>query len=124
MIVTENNFMMLAIKNYDMKRVSSMDEFYDDMKRFQYIKRLFSRYETTKELRTRLILNHIIVIYNCLGPIATPMLFMKLEGQHSYLKPFLVFLNLMPETVHYEDKKLLNSEIPLDVNIVKELRTI
>lgn len=124
MTLTEKNFILLAIKHYDMKRAISVEEIKDDIKRFQYLKRLFKRYEDNDDLKVRLILNHIIVLYNCFGPIATPMLFMKLEEYHSFLKPFVVFLNFMPEKIEYEDKTILNSEIPLDEKIVSELRKI
>jgi hypothetical protein len=52
------------------------------------------------------------------------MLFMKLKDYHKYLKPFVVFLNFMPEKIMYEDVVIINSEIPLDENIVRELRKI
>lgn len=114
----------MAVRHYDMKRAISVEEIKDDIKRFQYLKRLFKRYDENEELKVRLILNHIIVLYNCFGPIATHMLFMKLEGYHSFLKPFVVFLNYMPERIEYDGKVILNSEIPLDEKIVSELRKI
>jgi hypothetical protein len=71
-----------------------------------------------------LILNHLIILYNCFGPQATNLLFFKLKDQHQYLKPFVMFLNYMPDVIEYEDVRILNSDIPLDLNIVKELRKI
>lgn len=124
MKLNEDTFVILAIKNYDMKRAASAEEIKDDLKRFQYLKKLFKRYEERDDLKVRLILNHMIVLYNCLGPIATHMLFMRLESYHKYLKPFVVFLNFMPNKIEYNDKVLLSSEIPLDENIVKELRNL
>lgn len=124
MILTEDNFLLYAAKHYDMRRAASVEEFHDDLKRIQYIKRLFKRYEDSDELKTRLILNHLIVLYNCFGASATPILFMKLSEYHSYLKPFVVFLNFMPERVTYDDKTIINSDIPLDPRIVNELRKI
>jgi hypothetical protein len=124
MVLTEKNFTLIAIKNYDMKRAVSIEEFKDDIKRFQYLKRLLKRYDENGELKTRLILNHLIVLYNCFGPVTTPMLFMKLKDYHKYLKPFVVFLNFTPERIMYEDVVIINSEIPLDENIVRELRKI
>jgi hypothetical protein len=124
MILDESTFMLYAAKHYDMRRAASADEFYDDVKRFQYLKRLFRRYEETNELKVRLILNHLIVIYNCFGLAATPMLFMRLEEYHKYLKPFLVFLNYLTDTVEYGEKKIITSSIPIDATIVKELREL
>lgn len=124
MTLNEDTFMLIAAKNYDMKRAVSIDEFHADVKRFQYIKRLFSRYHNSNDLKIRLILNHLTVIYNCFGPAATPMLFMKLEGYHKYLKPFVLFLNFMQDRIEYDDKVILSSEIALDEKIVEELRKI
>ena len=89
----------------------------EDLKRFKYIKRLFRRYVTTDVLSERLILNHLIVLYNVFGNETTLMLLYKLENKYwSYLKTFLVYLNRM--TV--DDIP----EIPLDLNIARTLRNI
>jgi hypothetical protein len=124
MILNEDTFTVYAAKHYDMKKAASVDEFYDDLKRFQYLKRLFKRYEETGELKERLILNHLIVIYNCFGASATPMLFMKLEEYHSYMTPFTFMLGYMPDVIEYGEKKIISSDIPLDSVIIEELRKI
>ena len=124
MRITEKNFLIVAAKNYDMSRAASVEEFYDDLKRFQYLKRLFRRYDEDNDLRVRLILNHLIVIYNCFGPGATNMLFMKLEPYHKYLKPFVMFLSYMPEYIEYEETFIKNDQISLDPIIVEELRKL
>lgn len=124
MILNDTNFMLYAAKAYDIKKSSGADEFYEDLKRFQYLKRLFKRYEEADELKIRLILNHIIVLYNCFGLEATNMLFFKLKEYHPQLKPFVLFLNYMPELINYEETVVRNSDISLDQNIVRELRKI
>ena len=124
MKLDEDTFMIWAAKHYDMRRAASIDEFNDDLKRFQYLKRLFKRYEDTEELKVRLILNHLIVLYNCFGPAATPMLFMRLEEYHKFLKPFVMYLSYMPQLIEYGEKKIINSDIPLDAKIIEELRKI
>lgn len=124
MILDEKSFILLAAKNYDMMRSSGVEEFYDDMKRFQYLKRLFRRYDEDNDLKIRLILNHIIVLYNCFGNSATNMLFYKLKEYHKYLKPFIVFLNYMPEVIEYENVIIYNSDIDMDIKIIEELRKI
>lgn len=124
MILNEDNFTIYAAKFYDQKKAASIEEFYDDLKRFQYLKRLFKRYEEDDDLKVRLILNHLIVLFNCFGSAATPMLFLKLPEYHSYLKPFVMLLGYMPERIEYNDVILINSDIPLDTKIVKELREI
>ncbi|PHS22179.1 MAG: hypothetical protein COA84_13445 [Robiginitomaculum sp.] len=124
MILSEDTFMLFAAHHYDMDRAISTEEFQEDAKRFQYLKRLFRRYDNGKELKLRLVLNHIIIIYNCFGPVATEMLFMKLEGYHKYLKPFVVYLSYMPETIKYDDVIVRNSDVSMDENIITELRKI
>lgn len=124
MNLNEDTFNVWAAKHYDMRRAVSIEEFNDDIKRFQYLKRLFRRYEDQNDLKVRLILNHLIILYNCLGPAATPMLFMKLEGYHKYLKPFVIMLNYMPDTIEYGEKKIESSVIPMDELIVRELREL
>jgi hypothetical protein len=124
MILNEQNFIIYAAKHYDQKRASSVEEFYDDIKRLQYLKRLFKRYDEDDELKVRLILNHLIVLYNCFGPAATNMVFMKLEEYSNLVKPFVMLLGYMPEQIQYNDKVIKSYEIPMDQKIVDELRKI
>lgn len=124
----ETNFLLYAAKHYDNPSCFDTVEFYEDLSRFKYLKRLFSRYEETGELKERLILNHIIVLYNLFGvPATTRMLFFKLKGYYSFLKPFLVFLNYCPdkvENIGIEGKNIITSDISMDANIVNLLRKI
>jgi len=126
--LNETNFFLYAAKHYTNPYCYDTVEFYDDLNRFKYLKRLFSRYEESGDLKERLILNHIITIYNIFGvEPATRMLFFKLVGYHKYLKPFLVLLNYMPEVVKgigLEGKDIISSDIPMDHFIVDKLRTI
>lgn len=124
MQLNEDTFMVWAAKHYDMRRAASIDEFNDDLKRFQYLKRLFRRYEEMDDLKVRLILNHLIVLYNCFGTATTPMLFMRLEEYHKFLKPFVMYLSYMPNVIEYGEKRIINSDVPLDAKIVEELRKI
>jgi len=124
MKLEEDSFLLYAAKYYDIRMAASADEFYDDLKRFQHLKRLFKRYDEDDDLKIRLILNHLTVIYNCFGAEATPMLFFKLEDYHEALKPFVIMLGYMPEVVEYGNSKIISSEIPLDPKIVKELREL
>jgi hypothetical protein len=124
MKLDEKSFLIYAAKYYDMKKAASVDEFHDDVKRFQYLKRLFKRYEEDRELRIRLILNHMIVLYNCFGAETTNMLFMKLSDYHKQLKPFVMFLNFMPDYIEYDDVRIKSEDIAIDMNIVIELRKI
>lgn len=125
--LNETNFLLYAAKHYDNPSCFDTMEFYEDLNRFKYLKRLFSRYDDTKELKERLILNHIIIIYNLFGTeAATRMLFFKLKEYHHYLVPFLVFLNFCPDRVSgiLPEGDIITSNIILDQDIIKALRRI
>lgn len=122
--LTDENFTLYAAKYYDNSCSYNTDEFYDDLKRFQYIKRLLLKYKDTGELRERLILNHVIILHNLFGKNATTMLFMKLEGLHEYLKPFIVLLGYMENKIEYNDKVVYSSDIALEEKIVEILREV
>ena len=124
----ESNFLLYAAKHYDNPQCYDTIEFYDDMKRFKYIKRLINRYLEENDLKEKLILNHIIILYNVFGTEATVrMLFLKCRNMEHLLKPFLVFLNLLPEKIEnvgVDNKTLYTKDIQTDINILKKLREI
>lgn len=97
--LTNDNITMFAIKHYDNPQCEGESEFHDDMKRFKYIKRLLRKYQDSGELKERLILNHLIVIYNLFGADAgSTLLLFKIEPEFwDVLKTFMVFLNILPE---------------------------
>jgi|TARA_B110000977_G_scaffold133324_1_gene169811 hypothetical protein len=120
MILTESTFLLFASKHYDNPQCSDISEFQEDLKRFQYLRKLFGRYRQDGDLKERLILNHLIIIYNVFGPEATNMLFMKLHEFHDCLKPFVEYLNYMPLIIQYDDVALSIDNIDSD-GIIKEL---
>ena len=124
----ETNFLLYAAKHYDNPSCFDTLEFYEDLNRFKYLKRLFSRYEETGEVKERLILNHITILYNLFGiPATTRMIFLKLEKYSSYFLPFLIFLNYAPDKVYnigLTGRTITISDIQLDNNIVNTLRKI
>jgi hypothetical protein len=125
--LTEKNFLMYALKNYDNPACVGMDEFLDDLKRFKYIKRLLKKHGSGKELRERLILNHIIILGNLFGVEATTkILFYKIDQEHwPQLKAFLTFLNYMPlKVIVSKDLEILEKDIPMDEKIYETLRKI
>lgn len=126
-VVNEENFVVYAAKHYDNPQCYDTEEFLDDLKRFKYIKRLFNRFEITGDLKERLILNHIMVLYNLFGDQATVLLFVKLRGYYTFLKPFLVLINRMPDRVRgvmTADNVIYNSDIAMDPKVVEALRKI
>jgi len=124
MKLEESTFLLYAAKYYDNPQCSSVEEFEEDLKRFQYLRKLFGRYKQVGELKERLILNHLIVLYNCFGLETTNILFMKLDEYHEFLKPFVEYLNYMPQYIEYDGKVVLSSNINVDKNIEEMLRRI
>ena len=97
--ITSENITMFAIRHYDNPHCEHEKEFYDDMKRFKYIKRLLRKYKETGILKERLILNHIIILRNLFGPEAcVTLLLYKIQQEYlSTLKSFLLYLNMIRE---------------------------
>jgi hypothetical protein len=116
--LNDENFLLYASRHYNNRQCTDVEEFYDDLNRFKYLKRLFRRYESTGEIQERLILNHLIVLHNVFGiKAANKMVFYKTdESSYSFLKTFLVYLNYLKE-----DKYV---EIPLNQNIISILRKL
>jgi hypothetical protein len=118
--LSEDNYLLFAIKHYENPHAVTKEDFYDDMRRFRYIKRLIKKYRKNGELQLHLLLNHIIIVYNLFGEAATPLLFFKIESEYwSVIKSIMIFLDRYPET----PTDSLN-RIPIDENILKELREI
>ena len=95
------NFPLFAIKNYENPQAVTKEDFEKDLNHFKYIKRLLKRYKNTGELKTHLLLNHFIILYNIFGEATTPMLFFKIEEElWSVMKTFVIFLDKLPEYPH------------------------
>ena len=124
--LTSENIMLYAMKIYD-KPNCIMSEFKEDMKRFNYLKRLFRRYRKVGEIKERLVLNHLVVLYNVFGAEAlTRMLFFKMsKDDQPIVKTYLLFLSCMPDVVKgIRGQDILSSEIPVDLKVAEVLREI
>ena len=125
--LTEENFLMYAMREYNNIQCTDVEEFYDDLKKIKYIKRLFNIYKNNGQLKERLILNHLIIFYNVFSVEAgTRILFYKIEETFwPMLKTFLIFLDRMPERIEsIKGSTLTASDIKLDEGIVTRLRSI
>ena len=124
--LNEKNFLLFAMQNYDNPQCTEIEEFNDDLKKIKYIKRLLNQYVSEGVLKERLILNHIIVFYNVFPPAAaTRILFFKIEEKFwPMLKPFLFYLQLMPENKieSINGKDILVNDISMDQGVVNSLR--
>ena len=116
--LNEENFTLFAIRHYDNPQCTSTEEFYEDIRRFRYLKRLLKRYHNSGELRERLILNHLIILNNVFGvENAVRMLQYKIDDEYwPVLKTSLLYLEYVDES--------FRMEIPLDELTVKRMREL
>jgi len=99
--LNESNYIMFAIKHYNNPQAVTQEDFYDDMKRFKWIKRLLNKYKNSGDLNVHLLLNHFIILYNIFGEATTPLLFFRIDRDlWNILKTFLVYLKRIPEYPH------------------------
>jgi len=126
--LNNDNFTLFAMKYYTNPHCTDLLEFQDDLKRIRYIKRLFRKYKQSGELKERLVINHLVVLYNTFeAPAATRMLVYKLEDYLDCLKPFLIMLNYWNDPVRMgkiDGRLLKDSDISLDMGVVEVLRKI
>jgi hypothetical protein len=118
--LNEDNYILFAIKHYDNPQAVTQEDFFDDLSRFKYIKKLLRKYIKTGDLKTSLLINHFIIVFNIFNEAALPLLFFKIEKElWSSMKTFLVFLNRVPDY-----PKTFINEIPVDDNCMKILQSI
>ena len=125
--LNKENIDIFSELSYRNPQCLSSEDFYEDMSRVKYVKRLFNKYNRGGEIKTRLILNHIIAFYNVFeNRDATRILFFKM-GQNYWplLKTFLLYLSYMPEIVHgINGRNIMSEDINIDVAIFRELENI
>ena len=96
--LNKDNFLLFAIKNYENPKSSTQEDFEEDLSRFKYVKRWLRKYHETGTCNSHLLLNHILIIFNCWQDAAMPMFFFKTEPKYwSCLKAFFVYLDRVPE---------------------------
>mgnify|MGYP001161117628 FL=1 len=126
MILTEDNLELFAAKCYINNNCIDVEEFKEDFSRLKYIKRLVKRYEVYGELRERLILNHLVIMYNVFeGKDCTRMIFYKMRRSLPVIVPFLLLLKRLPKEVLNEDNKVIyTTDIIMDQDVITALRKI
>ena len=118
--LTEENFLLFAIKHYENPQAVTKEDFDKDLQHFKYIKRLLKKYKNSGELKAHLLLNHFIILYNIFGDATTPMLFFKIDSDlWSVIKTFIIFLNRLPET-----PRCYVHDVQMDIHCLKELQNL
>jgi hypothetical protein len=126
-ILTEDNFVLFCATHYKDIAFADDEDFNEDLNRIKYIKKLITRYVDNKKLKERLILNHIIILNNCLGPeILCKVLYLKLKPYMEYIKPFLVLLDLAQEKIYnVGNENIIDLRlIKMNEDVVSKLREI
>lgn len=124
--LNDGNFMLYAAKAYD-KPNAVMSEFEEDLNRILYLKKLLTKYYSSGILKDKLIMNHLIVLYNVFGiEVASRLIFFKLDDKdYEVIKPFLIFLNYLPKEIRgIRGINIITNEIKLDPFVVSTLRNI
>lgn len=116
--LNEENLIIFAAKYYHNPKCIDVEEFYEDLNRFKYVKRLVNKYLETGKLSERLILNHLIIIFNAFGiKPGLKILELKLDEKHwPVIKPFLIFLKIIKNDQY--------TNIAMDKSVIEELRKI
>jgi hypothetical protein len=115
--LNDDNYILFAIKNYDNPQSVTQEAFFDDLKRFKWIKRLLKKYKSSGSLNSHLLINHFLILYNVFGEAATPLLFYKIESEYwCLLKTIIVYLGRFPD---YPKTNL--HDISIDINCLKQL---
>ncbi len=118
--LNEDNHILFAIKYYDNPQAVTREDFFEDLSRFKYIKKLLRKYVKTGELKVDLLINHFIIVFNVFNDASIPLLFFKLERElWSSIKTFLFFLNRIPDY-----PKSFLDDIPIDENCLKILESL
>ncbi len=120
--ISEQNFTQLAMRYYDNPQCTSIAESDEDMKRFSYLKKLFGRYAEKGELKERLILNHLVILFNVFGVVTLEFLFFKIDQDYwSTLITFLVFMDRMCDVPEFQIRVV---DYPLDQSVTQVLETL
>jgi len=118
--LNDENYMMFAIKHYENPQAVTQEDFLEDMKRFKYVKRLLKKYKNSGDLKSHLLINHFIILYNVFDDAATPLLFYKIDRDlWEVLKSFMIFLGRVPEY----PKSIINDIYP-DIECLSQLQKI
>ena len=116
--LNKDNFLLFAIKYYENPNTLTQEDFEEDLRKFKYVKRWLKKYHESGTINSHLLLNHIIVIFNCWNDAAVPMFLFKIEPIYwSYLKSFFIYLERIPEY-----PQMFLHDIEEDLNILKILK--
>lgn len=123
-MISEKNFLQRALRCYDNPQCITLEEFQEDLNRFSHIKKIITKYsEGPGDLNERLVLNHLVTLFNVFGPEALLFILFKIERKYwGIIFPFIILLDRLPE--HIQELNISTADIPLDKDIIEKLRRI
>lgn len=122
-LLNKDNFILYCMKHYDNPQCQTIQEFEEDLNRITYLQKLLTRYTDNNGLKERLILNHLIILFNLFNESALNILFYRVEKHHwNILITFLIYLNRMPDKI--PQYNIVTSDYTLDANVISILREI
>ncbi len=95
MILNDENFKLACAKNYDSIDIYSFNE---DISRIYMVRKLIRKFISSGDINEKLVLNHIIILYNGFGEFTLDILYYVFtEDEYKFINSFLIFLNRLPE---------------------------
>lgn len=126
--VSNENYFLYAAQNYINSENATEIDFQEDLDKIKLIQKMCVKYEKSKNINVRLLLNHLRLLYNVFHHEGlTRMLALKLYKHLHIIKPFLILLGYWPDRITNVggiNYNILDSDISLDSYIVEELRKI
>lgn len=121
-VLSDEEFLIFSLQHYENPQCSSLEEFYEDLDRIKYLKRLMNRGDGDAGQKNRLILNHLIILTNVFGIVpGCRILFYRMEQKyHRQLKTYLHYLNVLAREIPETNISL----IEMDNVLLEELRRI
>lgn len=94
--IDKENWILFAAQHYD-STGQTMEDFYNDLKKFKYINKLLFRYKNGEPINVKLLINHLVVVTNLFGvEVGSTLLFFRIKPEYwSDLKTMLFFLGMV-----------------------------
>ena len=125
--LTKENYLKYAVASIRKDSGFDVEEvLMDDMKTISFIKRMFNRYDKVGKIKTRLLLNHFITLFNIFEPVAVVrILFLSIEGHERKLKTCFEYFGGTPRNIGTIDGKGIGhyDAIDVDEELMEQLRT-
>lgn len=110
--LTNENFLMFAVKNYTNPSCKGVDEFKRDMKHLTYISKILNKNQEVTAQKYRLLLNHIIILRNLFDGVAVSriLFFYFSPRHHPTIKTALDYIKALPPYIPEADLVMIDQD--------------